>query len=138
MGKLDLGGKPFAEAVGSEVNYKSTKDLIKNKSSLGSLSLGEWPGLLTAGCCPQEEMRGTAQVARWRFTLQYLKCLRTMSMWTRCRKWAMSMGSCRGLGGTSSTSRGVCRVLVDGVSRTRATWQIETALPVKALLDKLS
>jgi hypothetical protein len=42
MGKLDLGGKPFAEAVGSEVNYKSTKDLIKNKSSLGSLSLGEW------------------------------------------------------------------------------------------------
>jgi hypothetical protein len=42
ISKLDLGGKPFAEAVGSEVNYKNTKDLIENQFSLGGLDLGNW------------------------------------------------------------------------------------------------
>jgi hypothetical protein len=39
---LDLGGKPFEEAIGSDVSYGNTKDLIANESNWGSLDVGNW------------------------------------------------------------------------------------------------
>ncbi|KAF2877956.1 hypothetical protein BDV95DRAFT_588955 [Massariosphaeria phaeospora] len=40
---LKLGGKPFAEAVGSaDVSYKNTKALITAEAAQGMLDLGDW------------------------------------------------------------------------------------------------
>jgi hypothetical protein len=40
---LDMGGKPFAEAVGSqEISYQNTKSFIDAKTVQGSLDLGNW------------------------------------------------------------------------------------------------
>jgi hypothetical protein len=39
---LDLGGKSFEEAVGTEVNYKNTKDLIATEAYHGQLDLNNW------------------------------------------------------------------------------------------------
>ncbi len=39
---LDLGGKTFEDAVGGEVSYQNTKELIAGESSHGVLDLGNW------------------------------------------------------------------------------------------------
>ncbi|KAF2682314.1 hypothetical protein K458DRAFT_419721 [Lentithecium fluviatile CBS 122367] len=42
MSTLDLGDRSFEEAVGGEVSYASTKELIAGESSHGVLDLGNW------------------------------------------------------------------------------------------------
>jgi hypothetical protein len=39
---LDLGGKSFEEAVGTEINFKSTKDLIAGQTYVSGLDLNNW------------------------------------------------------------------------------------------------
>ena len=40
---LDMGGKPFLEAVGSaDISYKNTKSFIEAETVQGTLDLGNW------------------------------------------------------------------------------------------------